>query len=163
MMIGKKNPEPLWSYGANDILRKTSTSLEVHIAAAQLAEMVSRAVQIANGNLLELAHLVKDLTLNIDFRSMDMKTRRKEVRCDKPDQWGNATYIVLEYNKTDFTEKTICCCPLCRYDIAMAELSVQYRIIKPRNRLARQLCNNLMNTEISELLKTKACAPIELI
>ena len=159
----EKNPEPLWSYGANDILRKTSTSLEVHIAAAQLAEMVSKAVQVANGDLLELARSVKDLTLNIDFRSMDVENKRKEVRCNKPDQWGNSTYIVLEYNKTAFSEKVIFCCPLCKYDVAMAELSVQYRIIKPRNKPARQMCNDLMNTEIGELLKTKACAPMELI
>ena len=158
----EKKENPLWSYGANDIIKESSKVLEIEIAAAKLAEQISKAIQLANGNLFELANLVKETTLNLNYSSMNNNIAHKEVRCDKPDKWGNSTYILLDYKKKSFTEEASCCFPGCRYYIDMAELSLKYRIIKPRNQSARDKCNYLLNSEIESMLRTSSSDDITL-
>lgn len=157
----ENKPTPLWSYGANDIIKESSKVLEIEIAASKLADQISKAIQIANGNLFELANLVKETTLNLNYSSMNNNTEHKEVRCDKPDKWGNATYILLDYKKNSFIEEASCCFPWCKYYIDMAELSLKYRIIKPRNHAARDKCNYLLNSEIESMLRTSSSNQID--
>ena len=151
----ENNPNPLWERCIRNTLYKKTEILDISIAIQELANKAFSTIQIMNGNLFELANLVKNFTLNFNFENMTSENSEKHVIHDSPDKWSNSKYIVFEYNKKDTKEKKICGIPGCGFKYNMVSLSIRYLILEPRNGAARNECNNFMNEEISVIMNKK--------
>ena len=145
----EQNVTPLWKHGASDTLTEVSKSVDIHIAVGKLADRILSAIQLSNGNLLELANFAKNLTLNINFQNISSENIHKEALCGPQDRWGNSTYIILEYSKKEYSTKKKAL--LMTFNTSMSDLSVKYKILTPQNKAARDNCNKTLNKFITSI------------
>ena len=140
------NPEPLWYYSKNEKINKQIKNLEIDMEIGKIAEKVYDAIKVSSGDVFELTELIKELKVEMKVSMESSNTVKRELKQVK-DAEGRFTYIVFEYsNKIEiiFSE----CLEWCGFNTRTNNFSLDYTILKPKNKAAQNECDRHMTRNV---------------
>ena len=140
------NPEPIWFYYNTDIIEKEIKSVDIDIEIGKIAERVCNSIKAAYGDVFELPNLIRELKVDLKTSIESSLTNKIELKQVK-DSEERFTYIVFIFS--NHIEKIFCeCLEWCGFNNRTNKFSLQYTIIKPKNKAAQRECEKHMSNNI---------------
>lgn len=137
---------PLWYDSKKDIIKINIDKKNVKIAIEHIVNELSRALSLSESNLLELKEFIENLTIDINLSVSDKEINKEEYK-QFIDANGKQTFLLLEIS--NIINNTTCfAVSCCNFSSRVSTLYINYRILKPKNEAAINICNNLMSEKI---------------
>jgi hypothetical protein len=140
------NPEPMWSYYKKDNINKEIKSADIDIEIGKITTKVCEAIKASHGDIIELVDLIKELKLDLKMSMETSHTNKKEIKQVK-DSNNKFTYIILIFSN-DIIKSNCMCLEWCGFNNRTNKFSLQYTIIKPKNKAAQRECEKHMSNNI---------------
>ncbi len=141
---------PLWYEASEDNFDEKVKEVNLSLSIGSIISKVKDILQASQGDILSMAKVVTNLKLECTFNFSKSQEQKKVVK-SAMDVDGVEVFILFDYNHkiSDSNHKIKRVFGFSKKKIHM---KANYYIFKPRNKAARDICKNLLNCKISELL-----------
>jgi len=141
-----KISHPLWLYYKNESTTNEVNSGDVELEIGKIANNIIDCLNAAGGNVIEIANIIKNFKLNAGMTMCKSEINKTEIEQIK-DSNGNVTYLILKLkNKIIISNSFIVKCFTCNSKRVL--LDIKYKIIKPKNKAAKDLCDEIVSRGI---------------
>lgn len=140
-------PEAEWLLYEKKVINQKTTELELTINIKKLADIVFKAIKIYGGNMLEIANLAKDLTVDISS-TLTQNNDSKEIIRQEKNKDGKNVYFIFKMEKNIKNRST--------FGNMLKKnkfyFCVKYWIVIPKNQIAEDKCKEIVNDKINDKL-----------
>jgi hypothetical protein len=146
-----ENKIPSWWICENNTLSQELDNVKLDIAVGKLADDVFNIIKAYGGDFISIAKAAKDLTLNLGLNLEKTNNTNESLHQIKNDD-NTYTYISIKLEKKIDNVKTGIAD---RLGFAKDKISIEstYYLFKPKNSLAQNLCDEMMNKKITDKLE----------
>ena len=137
------NSIPLWYEYSSHIVNENVKEYNINIAIGNIAHKIKGLIETTSGNILSIYNVLKDIHLESEFHFYDSNEKKLFVKCSK-DIDNKPVYLMMEFtqtrNQSRHAIKRV-------FGFSKNKVSIigRYYLLKPQNRAAENLCNNLTN------------------
>jgi hypothetical protein len=143
--------EPLFDEDLSKDFIYTTDTIHINIELGKIINQVSSAVKAHGGDFLELANLIKNLKIDIDY-SNDILKVNKNVCQKSKNLRGYPIYFIMKTTLENINES----CSLLEYcgcKNTQTKIVMKYIIMRPKNIVARDICDKTISDITSIKLK----------
>jgi hypothetical protein len=135
----EESDTPIWEFCRNNNKKVRIDNIDFNLAVDKLAKGIYSGIIAYSGNLLELANIAKNLTLDLKGSQSSLDSEHKVVGKTSNDQ---VVFLKIQISNKRRGLNLFKCLS---FASSRQILVAKYTIVKPKNSKAREICNNKIN------------------
>jgi len=144
--------EPDWEFAENEVFNHKISSLTVDVDIKEVVNLVQSMITDYFGDPTSLTSFIE--TLQIKIKNFYSTSRAKKEICKKVEKNGETTYIIFDLEKENKKSNGSMNFMNLSYDKKSESIITHLMCIQPKNRIAEQLCNEMMNKKVKNMIET---------
>jgi hypothetical protein len=144
--------EPDWEFAENEVFSNKISSLTLDVDIKEAVNIIQSMITDYFGDPTSLTSFIE--TLQIKIKNFYSTSRAKKEICKKVEKNGETTYIIFDLEKESKKSSGNINFLNLNYNKKSESIITHLMCIQPKNRIAEQLCNEMMNKKVKNMIET---------
>jgi cytochrome c-type biogenesis protein CcmH/NrfF len=144
--------EPDWEFAENEVFSNKISSLTVDVDIKEVVNLVQTMITDYFVDPTSLTSFIESLQIKI--KNFYSTSRAKKEICKKVEKNGETTYIIFDLEKENKKSNGSMNFMNLNYDKKSQSITTHLMCIQPKNRVAEQICNEMMNKKVKNMIET---------
>lgn len=144
--------EPEWEFAENELFSHKVSSLTVDI---DIKEVISTVQSMITDYFVDPTSLTSFIeTLQVKIKNFYSTSRAKKEICKKVEKNGETTYIIFDLEKESKKSNGNMNFLNLSFEKKSETITTHLMCIQPKNRIAEQICNEMINKKVKNMIET---------
>jgi cytochrome c-type biogenesis protein CcmH/NrfF len=144
--------EPDWEFAENELFSHKISHISVDVDIKEVVNLVQSMISDYFVDPSSLTSFIE--TLQIKIKNFYSTSRAKKEICKKVEKNGETTYIIFDLEKESKKSNGNMNFMNLSFEKKSEIITTHLMCIQPKNRIAEQLCNEMMNKKVKNMIET---------